>query len=142
MVDIEDLPKIGRDAKICPYYGARYSIPSAEVIALPYNILFQKETRQSFSINLRNQIVIIDEAHNLIDTISQIHSVEISEQHVTQANTQLNSYINRYKARFSAKNMLYLRQLTNVLNGLAKLFTAKSDDAKFEMENGKLSLSK
>ena len=126
---------------MCPYYGSRYSIPSGEIVALPYNILFQKETRQSFSINLKNQIIIIDEAHNLIDAITQIHSVEISDLHVTQAMTQLNNYVNRYKSRFSAKNMLYLRHLLNVLNGLNKIFTTKNEDAKLETENGKLSLS-
>ena len=126
---------------MCPYYGSRYSIPSGEIVALPYNILFQKETRQSFSINLKNQIIIIDEAHNLIDAITQIHSVEISDLNVTQAMTQLNNYVNRYKSRFSAKNMLYLRHLLNVLNGLNKIFTTKNEDAKLETENGKLSLS-
>ena len=141
MYDIEDVAKAGREAKTCPYYGSRYSIPTAEVIALPYNILFQKETRQSFSINLKGQVVIIDEAHNLIDTISQIHSVEINDLHVTQSLTQLNNYVNKYKTRFSAKNMLYLRQLLNVLNGLNKIFTTKSEDSKFEIDNGKLSLS-
>ena len=107
---------------------------------MPYNILFQKETRQSFSINLKNQIIIIDEAHNLIDAIAQIHSVEITDSHVTQSITQLNNYVNRYKSRFSAKNMLYLRHLLNILNGLNKVFTSK-EDAKLENENGKLSLS-
>lgn len=139
--DIEDFGRAGRDEKICPYYGARFSIPSAEIIALPYNILFQKETRESFSINLKNQIVIIDEAHNLIDTIAQIHSVEITDQHVTQALTQINNYVNRYKSRFSAKNMLYLRQLINILTGLQKVFNSKNEDAKLENDNGKLSLS-
>jgi chromosome transmission fidelity protein 1 len=110
-------------------------------VALPYNVLFQKEARESFSISLKNQIVIIDEAHNLIDSISQIHSVEISDLHVTQSLSQLNNYINRYKSRFSAKNMLYLKQLVNVLNGLNKIFTTKNEDAKFTTENGKLSLS-
>ncbi len=136
------MAKVAREEKVCPYYGARYAIPSAEIVALPYNILFQKETRESFNINLKNQIVIIDEAHNLIDTISSIHSVEITDQHVTQANTQLTNYIERYKSRFSAKNMLYLRQLLNILSGLNKIFTAKNENVKFEMDNGKLSLSK
>ena len=108
---------------------------------LPYNILFQKETRESFSINLKNQIIIIDEAHNLIDAISQIHSVEISDLHVSQSITQLNNYVNRYKSRFSAKNMLYLRHLLNILNGLSKIFTNKNEDAKLVTENGKISLS-
>ena len=108
---------------------------------MPYNILFQAESRKSFSINLKNQIVIIDEAHNLIDTIASIHSVEISDNHVNQAHAQLNNYITKYKSRFSAKNMLYLRQLLSVLVGLQKLMTPKTEEVKFESENGKLSLS-
>lgn len=135
------MAKLGRETKICPYYGSRHSIKSAEIIALPYNILFQKDARQSFSINLRNQVIIIDEAHNLIDTIAQIHSVEITDAHVTQATIQLENYMNRYKRMFSAKNMLYLKQLVGVLNGLTKLFTTKPEDAKLEMDKGKLSLS-
>jgi Rad3-related DNA helicase len=140
-IDIEDLAKLGRSEKICPYYGARHSINTAEIVALPYNLLFQKETRESFNINLKNQVVIIDEAHNLIDTIASIHSVEISDQHVSQALAQLNNYMTRYRSRFAAKNMLYLKHLLNILNTLNKFFTAKPDDVKFEAQDGKLSLS-
>lgn len=140
--DIEDLHKLGRKEKVCPYYGARHSIQTAEVVALPYNLLFQKETRASFNINLKNQIVIIDEAHNLIDTIASIHSVEITDLHVTQTLTQLNNYMARYKSRFAAKNMLYMKHLINILNSLNKLFIAKPEEVKFQSENGKLSLSK
>lgn len=140
--DIEDVVKVGREAKICPYYGSRHSIPIAELIALPYNILFQKETRDSFSINLKNQVVIIDEAHNLIDTITQINSVEISNVHVTQALSQLNSYIDRYNSRLSAKNLLYCKQLVNILNSLNKCFTPKDEEKNLSAQNGKLGISK
>lgn len=61
---------------------------------------------------------------------------------MTQATTQLNNYFNKYKNRFSAKNILYVKQLLNVLNGLSKLFTTKPEDTKLEMDKGKLSLSK
>jgi hypothetical protein len=60
--------------------------------------------------------------------------------HVTQALNQLNNYVNKYKSRFAAKNMLYLRHLINILNGLNKILTTKPDDAKLEATNGKLSL--
>ena len=139
--DIEDVVKVGREVKICPYYGSRHSIPIAELIALPYNILFQKETRESFSINLKNQIVIIDEAHNLIDTITQINSVEISNLHVSQSLNQLNSYVDRYKSRLCAKNLLYCRQLINILNSLNKCFIPKDEEKNVTAQNGKLGIS-
>jgi chromosome transmission fidelity protein 1 len=128
IADIEDAAKAGREMKICPYYGSRYSIPTMEIVALPYNILFHRESRKSFSINLKNQIVIIDEAHNLFDTISSIHSVEISDICVSQAIEQLNNYITKYKSRFTAKNYLYLKHLQTILNGLNKLL--KQDNQK------------
>jgi chromosome transmission fidelity protein 1 len=140
--DIEDIVKVGRDVKICPYYGSRHTIPIAELIALPYNILFQKETRDSFSINLKNQVIIIDEAHNLIDTITQINSVEITSMHVTQALNQMNSYLERYKARLSAKNLLYCKQLINVLSSLNKCFNPKEEEKNVSVQNGKLGISK
>lgn len=140
--DIEDVVKAGHETKICSYYGSRFSIPIAEIIALPYNILFQKETRQSFSITLKDQVVIIDEAPNLLDTITQIHSVEISHANITHAFTQLTNYFERYKARLSAKNVLYCKQILNVLNGLNKCFQIKEDEKKLSTVNGKLGTRK
>ena len=49
-----------------------------QLVVLPYNILLHKSTREACGIKLDGNIVIIDEAHNLIDTISSVHSVEIT----------------------------------------------------------------
>ena len=61
-----------------------------QVVALPYNTLLHRETRESCGIRLTGNIVIIDEAHNLLDTISSIHSIE-----VTAAQARL-CYVNFY----------------------------------------------
>ena len=50
----------------------------AQLVVLPYNILLHKSTREACGIKLDGNVVIIDEAHNLIDTISSVHSVEIT----------------------------------------------------------------
>ena len=47
-------------------------------MVLPYNMLLHEATREACGVKLKGNIVIIDEAHNLIETISNIHSVEIS----------------------------------------------------------------
>ena len=49
---------------------------------LPYNSLLHAPTRDALGINLTGHIVIIDEAHNIIDTISSIYSVVITLGHV------------------------------------------------------------
>ncbi len=40
-------------------------------------MILHKETREALDINLSDNIVIFDEAHNLIETINNIYSVEV-----------------------------------------------------------------
>ena len=55
---------------------------SSQLVVLPYNILLHKSTREACGIKLNGNVVIIDEAHNLIDTISSVYSVEITAYQV------------------------------------------------------------
>ncbi|KAG8817056.1 ATP-dependent DNA helicase chl1 [Serendipita sp. 399] len=73
--DIEDLLQLGRETKTCPYYGSRRAIKQAELVCLPYNLLLQKQSREALGVDLKDQVVIVDEAHNLIDTILSTHTV-------------------------------------------------------------------
>ncbi|KAG9052955.1 ATP-dependent DNA helicase chl1 [Serendipita sp. 407] len=67
--DIEDLVQLGKETKTCPYYGSRRAIRQAELVCLPYNLLLQKQSREALGVDVKDQVVVIDEAHNLIDTI-------------------------------------------------------------------------
>jgi chromosome transmission fidelity protein 1 len=49
---IDDLEDLGREMKVCPYYGTRKAIKQAQLVTLPYNLLLQKQARDSFGINL------------------------------------------------------------------------------------------
>lgn len=64
--DIEDLVATGQDSETCPYFGSRRAIRQAQLVLLPYNLLLQKTAREALGIDLTDQVVIIDEAHNLI----------------------------------------------------------------------------
>ena len=52
-------------------------------MALPYNLLLHKNTRQACGIKLQDNIVIIDEAHNLVETINNTYSVLVSAGQVS-----------------------------------------------------------
>ena len=53
-----------------------------QVVALPYNTLLHRQTREACGIRLAGHVVIVDEAHNLADTISSVHSRAITGQQV------------------------------------------------------------
>ncbi|XP_004461898.2 ATP-dependent DNA helicase DDX11 isoform X2 [Dasypus novemcinctus] len=113
--DIEQLVTLGKEARACPYYGSRFAIPAAQLVVLPYQILLHAATRKAAGVRLQGQVVIIDEAHNLIDTITGIHSAEVSGSQLCQAHSQLLQYMERYRKRLKAKNLMYIKQILYLL---------------------------
>ncbi|XP_032205039.1 putative ATP-dependent RNA helicase DDX11-like protein 8 isoform X4 [Mustela erminea] len=113
--DIEQLVALGKEARACPYYGSRFAIPAAQLVVLPYQMLLHAATRQAAGIRLQGQVVLIDEAHNLIDTITGIHSAEVSGSQLCQAHSQLLQYMERYGKRLKAKNLMYIKQILYLL---------------------------
>ncbi|XP_075284068.1 ATP-dependent DNA helicase DDX11 isoform X1 [Opisthocomus hoazin] len=113
--DIEQLVALGRETKACPYYGSRYAIPAAQLVVLPYQMLLHEPTRNAAGIKLKDQVVIIDEAHNLIDTITCVHSAEVSGSQLCCAHSQLLQYMERYRKRLKAKNLMYIKQILYLL---------------------------
>ncbi|KAJ7329162.1 hypothetical protein JRQ81_015336 [Phrynocephalus forsythii] len=94
--------------KACPYYGSRYAVPAAQLVVLPYQMLLHEATRNASGIKLKDQVVIIDEAHNLIDTITGLYSAQVS-------GSQLSQYMERYRKRLKAKNLMYVKQILFLL---------------------------
>ncbi|XP_077049945.1 ATP-dependent DNA helicase DDX11 isoform X1 [Siphateles boraxobius] len=123
--DVEQLLQHGRETHTCPYYSTRMAIPAAQVVVLPYQSLLHASTRKASGIKLKDQIVIIDEAHNLTDTISSIHSTEISGAQLCRAHSQLSQYCERYRSRLKAKNLMYIKQILFVLEGLVRTLGGK-----------------
>ncbi|XP_072510153.1 putative ATP-dependent DNA helicase DDX11-like protein 8 isoform X4 [Notamacropus eugenii] len=113
--DIEQLVALGKEAQACPYYGSRFAIPSAQLVVLPYQMLLHAATRHAAGIKLQGQVVIIDEAHNLIDSITNIHSAEVSGSQLCQAHSQLSQYMERYRKLLKAKNLMYIKQILYLL---------------------------
>lgn len=124
VMDIEELVKVGTEEKSCPYYSSRAAINDSQIIFVPYQILFSKSTREQCGINLKDSIVIIDEAHNLMDTISQIHTATISLDQLATCHTQLINYKMKYVKRFGAKNLLKFNQLIFITKQMKKFLEA------------------
>ena len=86
-------------------------------------------------------MVIIDEAHNLLETISSIHNVSIAGSQVSHAHWQLTQYQQKFSTRLSPKNLLHIKQLIFFLSCLLKLLGISTKD-KANVENASLSAEK
>ncbi|KAG9337298.1 hypothetical protein JZ751_028866 [Albula glossodonta] len=128
----EEEPKRRRGAAkaVCPFYKQEglqalrdemlVKVRDIEqlLVVLPYQTLLHEGTRRASGIKLKDQVVIIDEAHNLTDTITCIHSSEVTGAQLCCAHSQLSQYLERYRKRLKAKNVLYIKQILFVLEGL------------------------
>ncbi|XP_046462730.1 ATP-dependent DNA helicase DDX11-like [Daphnia pulex] len=120
VTDVESLILSGKKKKACPYYAARNAICDAQLVVVPYSTLLKKHTREACGLKLHNNVVIIDEAHNLLETISSIHSISIWGHQISHAHWQLLQYQQRFYSRLSAKNLLPIKQLIFFLSCLMK----------------------
>ena len=77
-LDIEDLANLGRTMGTCPYYGSRSMVRRADLVVLPYQSLLSKSSRDALGLNLKSNIVIIDEAHNLADSLIDMYDSKIT----------------------------------------------------------------
>lgn len=124
ILDLEDLVSAGEKVHGCPYYAARQAAKDAQLIMLPYQMLLHRKTRIQSGIDLQNSIVIIDEAHNLLDAISSIYSNEISLSQLSLLLNQIVAYKMRYCERFSTKNLLKINQIIFIVKRLVKMLTS------------------
>lgn len=77
-LDIEDLANLGRTMGTCPYYGSRSMVRRVDLVVLPYQSLLSKSSREALGLNLKSNIVIIDEAHNLADSLISMYDSKIT----------------------------------------------------------------
>lgn len=116
--DIEELAQLGSELETCPYYGSRQTVRHCQLVTLPYNLLLHSSTRESLKLVIKNNILLLDEAHNLINSLLQMHSVAITLPQIVLAQDQLRVYLARYESRLSSANEGYIRVLMRILKCL------------------------
>ncbi|KAI8356641.1 helicase C-terminal domain-containing protein [Blakeslea trispora] len=80
--DIEDLVRLGQTVRGCPYFASRKMYEFAEVVFCPYNYIIDPVIRKALDIQLKDNIVILDEAHNIEDASRSAGSFEMDENTV------------------------------------------------------------
>ncbi|KII74986.1 ATP-dependent RNA helicase CHL1 [Thelohanellus kitauei] len=92
-MDIEDVVTKAKCYQQCPYYACRNASNFAQLVILPYQYLLSEEARNSMSIELENSIVIIDEAHNLINTLESSNSCKIFQNQLMSVKSCVDKFL-------------------------------------------------
>ena len=85
------------DHSPCPYYLSRAISKHAELIIAPYNYVLDPMIRTALDIELEGNIVILDEAHNVEDTLRDSGSGKYGEIELCELICMLSDYATRQK---------------------------------------------
>lgn len=85
VVDIEDIVTLGEKHKFCPYFMTKELKKQADIIFTPYNYLLDPIARKALGVELANNVVILDEAHNIERICEDSASFQIKATDITLA---------------------------------------------------------
>jgi len=122
-MDIEDLVRLGKSMKGCPYFASRILAEDAELVFAPYNYLLDPRTRAAMDIDVEGSVIIFDEGHNIEDTSREAASEEVTLEEVAECVDGLTSMC----SRSTAKNEEF-EVLRSVMHGLYSWFVRMCDD--------------
>ncbi|KAF4976487.1 hypothetical protein FZEAL_6853 [Fusarium zealandicum] len=131
--DIEDLHHLGKSLAVCPYYASRTALPGAEIITLPYPLLLQKSARDALGVKLEGSVVIIDEAHNIMDAVANVHSAEIKLSDLKRGRGMLGVYVKKFGKKLKGINRVNVGRVGRVIEGLSEWMDGA---LKFKQEHG------
>ena len=95
---------------------------------MPYPLLLQKSAREALDISLKGHVIIIDEAHNLMDTISNIHSITVTQGQLKRCRSQLGVYLQKFRNRLKGKNRVYVAQVVRMIDSISGCLETKSTE--------------
>lgn len=105
---------------ICPYEMMMHAAKTTDVVILNYHHLFNREIRDQLYANLgvepQDVLLLIDEAHNCGDVITDIESVTLVESDLEQASRELAGLARRHKGAEAVRHVL--PRLTDFIRGL------------------------
>ncbi len=122
----EDIFNIARKNSICPYEAVKNFSKNSNVIILTYNYIFDPSIREifvrDFLINIKDSILVIDEAHNLPDVIRNILTKELRREWIYNAIREIKSF---YNGEGKSEVILSLRGLYRYFKTLDRVLTGK-----------------
>ncbi|ORM42306.1 ATP-dependent DNA helicase CHL1 [Babesia sp. Xinjiang] len=113
-MDLEDLRAVGTALCSCPYYATSKNIPECDIILAPYVSVFNKCIRQAMGLKTDGNILIIDEAHNIVSAVAEAQSSLISAKAMAALKTQAASYLDRFGSKLPEEQKFAISRVKNV----------------------------
>lgn len=129
---VEELAQAGRDIIACPYYASRSALATSDVdiVGVPYSAVLHAPTRAALGLDIdHNTVIVFDEAHNVVNTVCDLHAAVLTRSALAATLAALISYTARYENRFAAGSLYSLRQLRAVAEGLMDVLPNEDCDS-------------
>jgi len=125
ILDIEELAEQGKQHQACPYFASRHVVAlQPDFILAPYASVLGADTREGHNIPFhQHSVVIFDEAHNVIDAITEIQSARVSLLDLDLVSKATKQYLERYEKRLSPQNLFQVKKYITILDRLASMIT-------------------
>ena len=81
-LNIEEICILGQKQDFCPYYYEIYKYNHSSLILLPYNYILNRWIRNRLKINIKNNIIVFDEAHNVPSFLEDLKSAKINDEDI------------------------------------------------------------
>ncbi|KAI0979885.1 hypothetical protein GJ496_001927 [Pomphorhynchus laevis] len=133
--DMEDIVKVGRQHRICPYFACKKASHTCHLVILPYSIIFNPQLRSVFNIRLNDCILIIDEAHNLCNSLVESRCSIISIFSLIISRSQVKAYMHKYRSRFNALTLKSLKMILVALEQLIIYIRSKYNSEKSDQQH-------
>ncbi len=119
ILHVEELKELATSTGVCPHRAAVEAGAKANIIICDYNYVFYSHVSETMlkmlELELKDAIIIVDEAHNLPDRIRSYNSKELTINRMDEAMSE------------ARKDKVLVRQLSLIRNGLGKLLDRVSD---------------
>ncbi|XP_076473063.1 uncharacterized protein LOC143302332 [Babylonia areolata] len=135
--DLEDLIDVLKKKKACPYFVSRGIKEQSDLIICPYNYLVDPLIRDSMEINLKGQIVLLDEAHNIEDFVREAASQTLSQEQIRKALTDMDGLIEKgQKIADISKLRQMCHRLDTFIEDMSSTLTQHDFEQSYRMWSG------
>jgi Rad3-related DNA helicase len=97
IMDIEEIAAIGKSGNFCSYYFSRTMAHRADIIFAPYNYITNPQFRSILAGEIKDSIMIFDEAHNLDNFAEEGSSFTLSTEDLEKMEREFNAVKNCFK---------------------------------------------